>query len=421
MIHNFIFIVYFLITSLCISVITSETNEYVPNNGDINQVLNLVQNGDLQNALDVISNQLQLSQSDAHTMNELYHLQSLTYTKLNQLDKALFCFQNIKFEDILRTPVYASNYVEILRLMGYFSESESITLQALSIRPNDITLLKNYATLLEALDRVEEVIEIKMKILNLNPSDIPFWLNFNELFVTRERYNESIHLLEQGIKLYPDTVDLMNALAITYLRMSDYDSCYQLLSHANQLDPTHWGVLSNLGTYYHKINQLFLAVEFYKKALGQVSSSNDPSYILNNLGAALMSLRKDEEALSALQKSLEFNQENPNALLNLGTFHQEEGYDEVAKLYFQRTFEQRNNIQPNSQFSFLTNNPLSSSTSSHNPIVFNENRRDLIQRYNVSTYPEGTRHLALLIRQVLEHNFCFLYHFSIRQFFNNLL
>ena len=273
-------------------------------------------------------------------------------------------------------------------------------------------LLANYALLLDSQNRLDDYLKVKKRILQLSPSTLSHWIEMNDILLRENKFHESLSLLNQAIEIFPHNTSILNAIGVTHLHLDHFDLAYKFLSQSLHLDPLNWGTLCNIGTYFHKTGDLIEAVKYYRMAVNV--TKHDEGFLLNNLGAALMSLRKDEEALKTLKKSLFLDPNNPHALSNLGTFYQEEGLLEEACLFFQRTFEIQNLIQPSSKTSFLIINhhhdiipPPSSHLifnhgySFHHPHSSSSSSLASLQRFNFSNYPPNSTHSGLLIRQAI--------------------
>ena len=97
----------------------------------------------------------------------------------------------------------------------------------------------------------------------------------------------------------------------------------------------------NLGNLYLETNQPELAREQLTEALGAVLSRTDQVYqpLHLQLAKSLIGLDRTQEAIAALAKVIEVNEEHVEAHLQLGIAHRDLGLTRVAREHFERVIQ----------------------------------------------------------------------------------
>ena len=126
-------------------------------------------------------------------------------------------------------------------------------------------------------------------------------------------------------------------LASHYLH--ELPTALQHYFHCLRINPFHETVWTNIGAVYQALGKVENAIIAYEHALMNSERrglSNLDSGLLNNYGSLLVIMHREYEGLNFLEKALVLNQDMENALVNLGSYYQDEGDLNSAEMYLKR-------------------------------------------------------------------------------------
>ena len=136
--------------------------------------------------------------------SEALNNMGVLYVKLDELDKALDCFQQAAKDLLYRTPYYAyHNIGSVYYKKGDYSAAIENYKKALSLAPNYVEVYYDLAAAYEALNQLEDAISAYEKAIQLDPK---FWsarFNLGKLYLRLGREEEAEEELEAVIKADP--------------------------------------------------------------------------------------------------------------------------------------------------------------------------------------------------------------------------
>lgn len=134
------------------------------------------------------------------------------------------------------------------------------------------------------------------------------------------KIDDAIIALEKALLISPKNKDVILALSQIYIGKGKPLKALELISNAKNLksDPD---ALMQEANIYMLLNRFEEAEIKFKEAL----QFGEKGPIYNNLGVVLLQLRKSNEAIQALNKSIELDPNNINTFLNLSTFYEAQG------------------------------------------------------------------------------------------------
>ena len=93
-----------------------------------------------------------------------------------------------------------------------------------------------------------------------------------------------------------------------------------------------------MGAVRQELGDLEGAIAIYRAMLAREPDAKTSGAALNNMGAALMISGRANEAAEALRRCIEIDPKKPEAFVNLGVIHQEDGDIEGATQHFSRAY-----------------------------------------------------------------------------------
>lgn len=246
------------------------------------------------------------------------------------------------YRDILSQAPTQPDALHLLGLCQYSRGLDGIgyVKKALQQRPGDAAMLGNLGELLRAAGHLEEALDVLSGIRGEIAQK-----NFIVVAQQLQRWDLVVEHSKDPLELGEAHQQLRNFdLAEIYYSRSGRDGLVGLgvvaqktgmLEKAEEYYRKALPDLTaqiNLASVYHERGDLDIAIEQYRAAL---RADRDNPQALNNLGAALTTMGRHEEAVEVLELCLKHT-EQPQALVNLATHYANEGQLDKAREFLQR-------------------------------------------------------------------------------------
>jgi hypothetical protein len=152
------------------------------------------------------------------------------------------------------------------------------------------------------------------------------WVNFEA-----QRFEQAKAICQQIIKAVPAQIDAVHLLGLIALKDGDIEAAVAHLSNVVKRDATKPQYLANLGFAYHEQGKLNLAIAAYQKSISIEPRYLDAHY---NLHAALIDAKNLAPSIASLEKVIELNPEDADAVFMLGMLQDYQGNTKASELAF---------------------------------------------------------------------------------------
>ena len=208
--------------------------------------------------------------------------------------------------------------------------------------PRDLQVL---AILYIEQNQAYEAIPLLERAVDLYPEngETYMWLGVAE-FLT-EQFPKAEESFMKALARNPSLTEVRNYLGLMRSKQGDINAAMRefLLALRDPVYPpeSKARVRLNLGNLYLETNQPELAREQLTEAVAAVPSRTDQVYqpLHLQLAKSLIGLDRTQEAIAALTKVIEVNEENIEAHLQLGFAHRDLGQRRVAREHFERVIQ----------------------------------------------------------------------------------
>jgi tellurium resistance protein TerD len=216
---------------------------------------------------------------------------------------------------------------------GQWEESEKHYLQALALKPDEVTILDSLASSLAKNSKYSEAEELFKKSLALqktisgedHPKIVPQLNNLAELYFSQGKYEQAEPIYKQSLviiektsgKSHSDLANNLNKLAYIYRVQSKYQQAEELYTRAaiiqkKTLGKNHPEVAATfdaLGDFYQVQDKYEQAESYYQQSLGikeKILGKNHPDIIasLNKLADFYRKQERNKEAIQLEQRAL---------------------------------------------------------------------------------------------------------------------
>ncbi len=134
------------------------------------------------------------------------------------------------------------------------------------------------------------------------------------------QYQEAADAYQQILTQDQGQAVVWAKLAMTYSKLNNNDKAAESYQKAVELDPTNAAYLQNLGSVYAAMGQDDKAREMYQKAaeIGAAGNPKDAAMSFYNMGVTYINSGKNQEAVEALTKAIQYDPTYAEAYYQLG-------------------------------------------------------------------------------------------------------
>ena len=205
------------------------------------------------------------------------------------------------------------NLIELYQ-SNKLDEAETEAQNLLQQFPEDLTCLNILGIVLDGKGNTEEALKIYDKALQINENSAETHFNKGSILHRIGNNNEARISYEKAISLKADFLNAYFNLGLVCQNLQSYKKAIENYQKAIEIKSDFHEAIGAMGTAYQSQGELDEAIEHYKKALSIQPDARN--YF--NLAAGLRNKGSLDEAIENFEKSLSFNENNPEALTNLG-------------------------------------------------------------------------------------------------------
>ena len=281
-----------------------------PSQDQQQRLINLYQEGKLQQALDITQQLL----SQFPSSLTLYNIQAAASEALGQFDASIDSYkQALKIK-----PDYADAYYNmgnVLRNKGDLETAIDSYQQAVKIKPDYADAFNNMGValndkgdLLAAIDSYEQAVKIK-------PDYTDAFYNMGITLNNKGDLDAAINSYKQAIKIKPNFARAHYTMGNILKDKGDLDAAIVSYQDALKIKPDYAEASYNMGNALKDKGNLEAAIDSYQQAL---KIQPDYAYAYNNMGTALQDKGDLEAAIDSYKRALKIKPDYADAYNNLG-------------------------------------------------------------------------------------------------------
>lgn len=229
------------------------------------------------------------------------------------------------------SPDVIANYILTLKDAKRLDDAVSATTRALELFPNAPNVINNAALVHLDAGNVAFGLELVEQYIERFPTSFGKYEFVAETSIHYRVFDSAFRALAKGLTVFPGNERLEFLWAVTHQASGDVAKAIELLQEIIKKHPKSSDAIGSLASCYQTVGDLEKAVQYYELIL---ADSQDDAVFLNNYGALLTNFKREKEGERWLLKSVELVPNNVNALVNLGTYYQDNDDMELAKEFF---------------------------------------------------------------------------------------
>lgn len=313
------------------------------NEKDLEEILNLIDNEEIEKAIDKCNKLLNANSND---YNVLFHLVDC-YAYIRKYEEALKLGNKL----LELKPNEYRGYTllsNIYNVMGKDDAALEILIKSTELSTDKFNALNELAGYHYRKSEYDKAIEVYNNIIKIEPNDYFVWnmigncYNFSELLDDDEKYNKAIECFNNSIKLEPNSTDNYSDISHSYSMLKLYDKSIEALNKWLEIEPNNLGIYNEISDAYYYSDRYTEAIETLNKAIELYQKNNEaiPPYTLTKLGDRLRYLGMYNEAISVYNWALELDNEPSSFIFeSLGaSYYYLEMYKEAIE-YFNKSIE----------------------------------------------------------------------------------
>ena len=309
--------------------------ELGPNNLHMHTRLSYVRVLRAANRLDEASKHLERAMDLQSAWDEARSLaqQASTLVSENNLEEALNLFQEslqINSSDVITLTGYANALAKVDRsdeALEYFQRS-------LQLDPSDVITLNSYAGALVRVGKPDEALQYFQQSLRLNSSDVITLTAYANALVRVNQAEKALCYYQQALECIQQLPQHNSSHAFTFTsyanaltKVGKTEEALQHLRHSLDLDPDNANTQTRYANALARIGRTEEALDYFHRAL-QIDSSD--VFTLIGYANALVRVGRDEESLAYFGRALTVEPDNSQTLFSIATVLQMQRQPEAA-------------------------------------------------------------------------------------------
>ncbi|MFA5293560.1 MAG: tetratricopeptide repeat protein [Phycisphaerae bacterium] len=196
-----------------------------------------------------------------------------------------------------------------------WKDSVSLYARMARISPGSVYANNNLGAALAVRGDIEQAVEYFNKILKIDPNDIDARMNIGKIFADQGKYDEAMSYYTDAMRLAPNDAAIYNHIAVIFIQQGRLDDAIAVYRKGLEYNTNNPAVLhTGLGTLLFRQGK---AEEAIKELQEGVKFKPDAT-TFNNLGVALASVGRLNEAIVCHKKAIGLNPKNAEAYYDLG-------------------------------------------------------------------------------------------------------
>jgi predicted O-linked N-acetylglucosamine transferase (SPINDLY family) len=229
---------------------------------------------------------------------------------------------------------------------GRTHEGIGLIRQALAVDPRQTIFLNNLGLMLGGAGQIQEAVETFQKAIAINPEFADAYHNLGNALSASGQGKEAIRAFERALQIRPDDPQLHYNLGNVYLRVGNliapggatersvaYEQAAASYARATALKPDFSIAFNNRGAALQALDRMVEAAQAWERA-AELAPNPDSFY---NLGRAYYEEGRYDEALSALDRSIQLRPNFSGVHNNRGALLREMGRLDDAIASFERS------------------------------------------------------------------------------------
>ena len=281
-----------------------------PPKDQLNTLINLYQQGQLQQALNNVKQLL----SHFPDSLDLYNIQGAAYAALGHFDGAIDSYKKA----LKVKPDYAEAYFNMgnaLKNQGDREAAIESYTKTLKIKPEFADAYINMGISLKAMGDLEAAIESFKQVLKIKPDCAESHYNLGNVLQDKGDLESAIDSFKKALKIKPDYAEVYNNMGVAFNNKGDLEASIDSFKKALKIKPDYTEAYDNMGNAFNDKGDQEAAINSFKNAL---KIKPDCAQAYNNMGNALKNKGDLEAAIKSYTKALKIKPNFAEAYNNMG-------------------------------------------------------------------------------------------------------
>jgi tetratricopeptide (TPR) repeat protein len=255
------------------------------------------------------------------------------YEQLNNFKESL---RNYIIADYLaqgNNPLYLSNIVVAYDGQNMYKKSEPVIIAAYKKFPNHKSVISNYCAYLNRTGQFEQILPLARSLLKLNPVSAYDWFDVAYAFSKGGQKDSAFYFYNVALKIKPLMRNAINNVGLVYKQRGYFEKAHANYNKALTLPDSnyHFAFQAKASAYLwqHDYENAYKWAKMYYERFPEQHGNLDVGY-------ALLQLKRYNEAIPYLFKTLQLEPKDDRALNNLGRCYEQLKQYDSAAYYFNK-------------------------------------------------------------------------------------
>jgi tetratricopeptide (TPR) repeat protein len=230
---------------------------------DVNQLVALLESGDMENAAAVATRLICLSPKEA----VLHNFQGIALSRIFEIEKAEAAFRTA----MKLRPTYSEAFGNLGSLLcdhGKFVEAESVLSKALELNPNLVEAGNSLGLTLSQLGKHQEALLYLDKTIATNPNYVNAYNSKGMVHKEMGELKDAIEAFLKGLELDENNAEILSNLGGAYIEDSQEKEAIAAVTKAINNNPSpDADILMQLAVIYSQVGERDLSIEYLRKVL----------------------------------------------------------------------------------------------------------------------------------------------------------
>ena len=260
------------------------------------------ENGQLQEALELITRSLQLNDRNILAICDLADI----LQRMGRPEESIEFYRAAADADPRNASIH-TNLGCALSTAGHLKEALQCHRRAIKLDPKFGPGHGNLGVVYQAMGEFSQALASYRQAKKFSPDSEPIMSNLGACLLQLGRQEEALEVLSRGVVKHPRSLNAFSNLCAAYVSVNRPEEAIQAARSALEINPNSSSTLNNLGNALKAKGDYNQAIACYAKAR-QIEPNCHLAY--NNLGSTLSEMGRSTEALEALRRALELRPES---------------------------------------------------------------------------------------------------------------
>jgi len=208
------------------------------------------------------------------------------------------------------------------RYLADWKDSVGLYARMARISPYSVYAHNNLGAALGEQGDTQQAVECFKRTMQIDPNDVDARMNLGKIFADQGDFDNAMLWYRDAMRLKQDDSEIYNHIAIVFIQSGQFDDAIAIYRAGLETKTTNPAILhTGLGTILFRQGKINEAINELEAAV----TFEPDGTTFNNLGVALATVGRLDEAIAYHKKAIGLNPQNTEALYDIGNIYLAKG------------------------------------------------------------------------------------------------